>query len=204
MKNIKIFVLGLPKTGTNSISAAVDSMGFEVAGYGKNVYHTKLSRFLLKFNISLSHIPWYFTEKDFQNKKKLLKKAIRHTKHFDCFQDMPWPMFYKELENVYPDAKFILTSRNVDSWIKSQINHFGNHYNHLNYHFYSEGAPVGNESLYMDKFESHNQAVINHFKDSRNFLHLKLEDTNKLETLENFLQKTSSLDSYPIKNVTSK
>ena len=38
---------------------------------------------------------------------------------YDAFTDNPIPLLYKQLDRLYPGAKFILTTRDLDSWIKS-------------------------------------------------------------------------------------
>ena len=43
---------------------------------------------------------------------------------FDFFQDNSWPIFYRDLDNKYPNNRFIFTIRDKDSWIISVVNHF--------------------------------------------------------------------------------
>lgn len=38
---------------------------------------------------------------------------------FAC--DLPIPLIYRQLEDVYPGSKYILTERDIDSWLASQI-----------------------------------------------------------------------------------
>src|SRR6476660_2478699 len=38
---------------------------------------------------------------------------------FDGFADNPIPILYAELDARYPHSKFILTDRDVDSWLRS-------------------------------------------------------------------------------------
>lgn len=52
-------------------------------------------------------------------------KSILHvTEFFDSFEDWPWPLLYKEFDNKYPEAKFILSIRSSDeTWFESLCHH---------------------------------------------------------------------------------
>ncbi len=46
--------------------------------------------------------------------------------NYDSFDDGPWGSydFYKKLDQRFPGSKFILTTRDWDSWVKSHEKHF--------------------------------------------------------------------------------
>lgn len=88
----KIFGIGLSKTGTTSLARAVEILGYKTRDYiGVTRYRTG----------DLSCI------------------NLREIDENDAFTDTPIPSFYKQLDERYPNSKFILTTRNVDAWLKS-------------------------------------------------------------------------------------
>lgn len=158
----KIFCIGLHKTGTSSLQKALEILGLKV---------------LWDYNYDVD----YFTEDKI---KSLLK-------YYDSVRDVPFAYYFKELDQWFPDSKFILTRRNVDEWIKSAVNHFGDDdiINHKI--FYGTGVIKGNEDLYVKKYREHNAEVIKHFKGTNQLLVLdnELSGEEKWEKIGAFLNK---------------
>ena len=93
LKPTKIFCLGLSKTGTTSLAAALEILGYRT-----------------KDNLGVkNYIPGD------------LDSSIDITviDSNDAFTDTPIPSFYQELDVRYPNSKFILTVRELNSWLKS-------------------------------------------------------------------------------------
>jgi hypothetical protein len=134
----KIFCVGFHKTGTTSIKVALETLGYRVTG-PNGVKNPNISA-----NV-------------FEMAHSLVDK-------FDAFQDNPWPVIYREMDAEYPGSKFILLLRDPESWIKSQVKHFGSGETPMRKWIYGVGCPKGNEKLYVSRFESHNRGVIEHFK----------------------------------------
>ena len=63
--------------------------------------------------------------KDSDIEEKVVSMAYDLVENYDAFQDNPWPILYKELDAKFPGSKFVLTLRSPESWIKSQLKHFG-------------------------------------------------------------------------------
>lgn len=59
-----------------------------------------------------------YTQSLFEN----LDQAIRIARRFDTFQDLPWYLYFKELDKVFPGSKFVLTTRNSNRWLRSYRN----------------------------------------------------------------------------------
>lgn len=141
----KIFVIGFQKTGTTSLEDALRYLGFTVYGGDKN---------LQKFNNSED-----------------LKVYIEHVlEKWDCVQDMPWPIYYKELHEIYPNAKFILTYRETDKWIKSVVRYFGSIRIPMMRKIYKVPCAEGHENIYRIVYEKHNKEVMEYFNGNSNFL----------------------------------
>jgi len=93
---MKIFVIGAHKTGTTSMCAALEILGFRTSHW---VHHEELTAMI---------------------------KAGRYDfpllKTFDAVGDLPIPTIFRELDVHYPGSKFILTIRETDRWIHSLEN----------------------------------------------------------------------------------
>ena len=135
----KVFCIGFHKTGTSSMASALKQLGYKVTG------------------------PDGVNDPDIE--KNAITMAFNLAKHFDAFQDNPWPILFKELDAEFPDSKFILTLRSTDSWMKSQLNHFGVKETPMRQWIYGVGCPEGNEDIYLARFKHHNEEVVEYFKD---------------------------------------
>jgi len=97
----KVFCVGFQKTGTTSLFAALSELGYRTAAViGRDLSAAELQK----------------------NGGKLCVETARN---FDAVQDMPWPLFYQDLDSAYPKSKFILTVRDAESWFGSIEKHFG-------------------------------------------------------------------------------
>lgn len=91
-QTVKVFGIGLSKTGTTSLARALEILGYKTRDY------IGISKYIAG---DLSCID--------------LQEIGAH----DAFTDTPIPSFYRELDAKYPNSKFILTTRNMDAWLKS-------------------------------------------------------------------------------------
>lgn len=89
---MKVFGIGLSKTGTSSLASALNMLGYNV-----------------KDCLGVSK----YTRGDLAS---IDKAALLH---YDALTDTPIPSFYQELDKEYPASKFILTIRDMDGWLKS-------------------------------------------------------------------------------------
>ncbi len=133
-----IFCIGFHKTGTTSLAVALKALGYRVTG------------------------PNGVNDPNIEN--NVLSMAYKLVEKYDAFQDNPWPIIYKELDAKYPGNKFILTLRSPDTWIKSQVMHFGCKHTPMRKWIYGVGCPEGNEDIYIKRFEDHNKEVLDYFK----------------------------------------
>ncbi len=138
MVNQKIFCIGFHKTGTSSIAEALRLLGYSVTGPNETK-NTKIG-------------------------KEVIEIVRRLVPKYDAFQDNPWPIIYKEMDELYPSSKFILTVRDSDSWLRSIVNHFGDSTTPMREWIYGVGAPRGNEKIYQARYTEHNISVQEYFK----------------------------------------
>ena len=138
MMKPKVFCIGFHKTGTTSMKLALEQLGYRVTGPNGT--------------------------KDPDIEAKVVSMAYDLVEKFDAFQDNPWPILYKELDAKFPGSKFILTLRSPESWIKSQLKHFGNSQSPMRKWIYGVGCPKGNEDIYIKRFLLHYEEVKEYFK----------------------------------------
>lgn len=94
----KVFVIGSSKTGTTSMGAALDTLGFKVGD------QEQAEGFIEDWG-----------RRDFG-------RIVDYCKSAEAFQDVPfsWPDTYRAMDEAFPDAKFILTVReNAEEWFES-------------------------------------------------------------------------------------
>lgn len=158
----KVFVIGFQKTGTTSLELALQRLGFRVYGGDKN---------LMKFQNTIE-----------------LKTYIQKTlQNWDAVQDMPWPIFYKQLFELYPEAYFILTVRDPQSWIQSVVQFFGSIRFPLHQKIYGVPCAEGYESRYLEVYQQNNKEVQFFFSGKPHFLVMDMKKDFNYETLCGFL-----------------
>jgi hypothetical protein len=93
--------------------------------------------------------------------------AYAKVAEYDAFEDNPWPVLYKELDQRFPGSKFVLTRRPAEAWIRSMVKDFATTETPMRRWIYGEdaGCPEGNEDVYIARYERHNKEVLEYFKD---------------------------------------
>jgi len=84
----KVFGVGLSRTGTVSLTAALKRLGYRA-----------------------KHYPH-------------LLQVIEMAAKFDALTDIPVIVYMEALDQLYPDARFVLTVRNEETWIASLTRHY--------------------------------------------------------------------------------
>ena len=95
---MKIFGIGLSRTGTKSLTAALQLLGYRIVHFphDRKTINELTSG---KFNFTL-------------------------LKDKDGITDITVAPYYAQLDKQFPKSKFILTTRDKDSWLKSIEKHF--------------------------------------------------------------------------------
>lgn len=158
----KIFCIGFHKTGTTSIGRALEILGYKVTG--PNLVDDE--------EISVNALPF----------------ALNTVPYYDAFQDNPWPLLYKELDQNFENSIFILTIRDEKSWIKSALGQFSGSETPMRRWIYGVGDPTGNEQIFIDRYNKHNAEVIEYFN-GRELLVLNFFEGDGWYKLCNFLGK---------------
>lgn len=95
---MKIFGIGLSRTGTKSLTSALEILGFKISHYpcDKKTYKELTTG---QYNLSI------------------LKK-------YDGMTDITASPFFPHLDSLFPGSKFILTLREKEAWLKSMQSYY--------------------------------------------------------------------------------
>ncbi|MCP4427745.1 MAG: hypothetical protein GY803_24945 [Chloroflexi bacterium] len=171
----KIFGIGFHKTGTSSLARALDLLGYKVTG---------------SFGLMDTDIA-----------ETVYQQAYRIVPEFDAFQDNPWPVIYRELDERFPGSKFILTLRPTRKWLDSAVAHFGDRSTPMRAWIYGVGDPRGNEVVYQERYDRHNADVMAYFDNrSDGFLTIRITEGEGWEKLCPFLNVESPNAPFPHTN----
>ena len=185
MKFNKVFGIGLNKTGTNSLNLALNILGVKSMHYPHDLQTYKE---LISCNYKLSIL-----------------------KEYDAITDLPSALYFNHYDEVYPNSKFILTTRERSSWIKSVRNQwssnifiepfFESDYKKVAMFFISSmyGSYYFSEQRFAYCYDKHIESVLDYFKDKKDSL-LLLDVCNKLCP---FLELENPLISFPWENKTN-
>lgn len=137
----KVFGIGFHKTGTTSLSHALQHLGYRVTGPNE-ITNPRIGPDLLAITTRLS-------------------------KKYDAFQDNPWPLVFREMDAMWPDAKFVLTWRTDEKWLSSAFKHFQTRETPMREVIYGKDRAhmADNEDHYLAVYRAHNQAVRDYFAD---------------------------------------
>ncbi|KAJ4391004.1 hypothetical protein N0V93_004617 [Gnomoniopsis smithogilvyi] len=194
----QILVLGMPRTGTQSIGVALGALGYQ------NAYH------MTTVGPSNHHDKWVaaleakFEQKGAEFAKKDFDELLAG---FDIVSDIPCSIFYRELMTAYPEAHIILTTRDEDAWVESVSKTLYLAYSKAQakpsklaslYHLHL----WGNDFLANGRkaFRQHNEGVLKAAAEQGRPV-LQFDPSQGWKTLCNFLQKSIPSIEYPRKDM---
>jgi hypothetical protein len=159
---MKIFGIGLTRTGTTSLTEALKILGY-----------------------SAVHCPMSYEEID----------------QHDASTDTPIAARFEFLDLLYPNSKFILTTRDIDSWIESTASlqrPINDPLWQLETRCILWKSLIFNKEKFIQGYHKHHSKVLEYFKNrSNDILLLDLKDQNKWEKLCYFLDKSIPRMEYP-------
>lgn len=171
----KVFCIGWHKTGTTTIGEALLLLGYNVVGARLDFADALLN--------------------------KDIESVLKEAEKYEAFQDVPWAGLYRELDINFPDSKFILIERDPEKWLKSAIKHFGDRNIKMHAWMYGNGNITGNEKLYIEKYQQHNNDVREYFANRPDdLLIISLENGEGWEKLCPFLSKPIPEKDFPHAN----
>jgi hypothetical protein len=138
----KVFCVGLNKTGTSTLGRALEHLGARHLGWSEE--GTRLIQIWAEGYMEI-----------------LFEVAHR----YDVIEDLPWPLMYQELDEHFPNAKFVLTRRtSPEIWFGSYLAHVGSRWYGVKLVF-GHAHPLDDPDGHMAFYECHNGAVRDYFAD---------------------------------------
>jgi Sulfotransferase domain len=141
----KIFGIGLSRTGTVSLTKALIQLGIEA-----------------------KHYP---NDRATQDELKRAQYSLSILQEVQALLDIPVAPYYAQFDEIYPDAKFILTTRPTDAWLVSVENHYRLYVEHMRDDFddYVMACVYGTLHFSRDRFtyvkELHERNVREYFSE---------------------------------------
>ena len=139
---MKVIGIGLNKTGTKTLGAYL-------TGWGLRHRSFDLDAFQLYRSGKISEL-------------------LELMQGWDSFEDWPWPLIWREVDEKFPEARFVLTVReNPERWYRSLCKmavRMGP-LSDFEQHIYGFAMPHGHRREHLDFYCAHNQAVLEHFRD---------------------------------------
>lgn len=134
---LKVICAGLPRTGNTSLAEALRILGY------KTLQH------------ATERLPLFPTA----------DTSFQVFDDVDAVVDLPAAMYWRELLEAYPEAKVILTVRDVDDWYQSMVRHIevmraagDTECDRL--HTLVFGSAEPSEHWYKRRFQEHNAALV--------------------------------------------
>lgn len=179
----RVFVISPHKTGTSSLRAALNSLGYDCSAFFTHNKHKDLD--------------WWKKELAYPEYSIQLVKDNT----FNAFQDTPWWVIYQHIDRAFPFSKFIFIDRDEDLWFRSAHDWFcwGHGTIHPSYEIiYGSARPV--KSLWVKNYVLHRESVFNHFKnrpDDLLIMHINDLNKNGYKNICKFLGKSVRTSSFP-------
>lgn len=178
--NIKIFGIGLSKTGTSSLNEALNILNYKACHFP-----------------SIRYIP-----------HTLVRIKRKYLREFNALTDISVIPFYKKLDKQYPGSKFIYTCRDKSSWLEScrkypryQLPLHQVPFKIIKLRQEIYGTVKFDEQKFSEAYDRHEQDVKQYFKNrEQDLLILDITKENSWEKLCNFLQKPIPDQKFPMKN----
>lgn len=115
----KVFGIGLSRTGTTSLATALNLLGLRACHWP----HDRVTQQELI---------------DYHNGQSCFRLSV--AEQYDAVTDTPVASVFRELSEVYPDSRFVLTIRDKESWLRSCE------------HFFGVGAPSRHSDSWYDRY----------------------------------------------------
>jgi hypothetical protein len=189
---MKIFCVGLPKTGTTSLGSCLIELGYKKAPYN------------IEFINSISDM-LYQNKVDDNRLNEIIKNEVDK---YEVFEDWPYPLLTEKIFTMYPDSYFILSTRKDEkAWLKSLQKHTkinnSQKSKRLRSIFYGNDDPFLNGLHYEKFYLKHNSDIVSKFKNNNKFLEICFETGSGWKQICEFLRKEIPNVPFPHANKSS-
>lgn len=183
---MKVFGIGLSRTGTKSLTISLNQLGFNIVHYPND---TKTLQELMAGNYNLS----------------ILQDC-------DGITDITTVSYYPQLDRLFPNSKFILTVREKESWLKGIEAHWHNkpvfdtnpeNEDKMRLRRFLRLAVYGTYTFNADRlayvYDLHHKNVMDYFKDRpESLLVLNICGGEGWEVLCPFLERSILQEEFPV------
>ena len=162
---VKIFCIGLNKTGTISLHQALTTLGFSSLHWGGPPSRQAVERAIREGTPLLEYLGDYDAYSDIQ----------RLSVSFDL------------LDQQYPGSRFVLTTRDIEGWIDSRRRHVERNRERKARGDYDGTFLEIEPDRWRDQFLEHHARVEEYFRDRDNLLVMRVTEGDGYEVLCPFL-----------------
>ena len=217
IKGPRVFGIGFNKTGTTTLGKCFDLLGIGPVARPQalhDLYYGNSRDALPRADAPLAEQRRAFFESypyraicreffDYGN----LGLALHAASAFRAFHDRPWNVgrVYEVLDILYPGSRFILTSRDSETWWRSvdqwlNVRHPDDPEKRYRYLRHLEVATLEKSSC-IDAYEAHNERIRCYFSSrTGDFLELRMESDFRWEPLCEFLEFPVPALAFPFEN----
>ena len=175
MKDFKVFGIGFHRTGTTTLQTCLEEFGYKVTGMREKDWKA-------------------YVQKDY---REISDSIAMH----DGFRDMPWPLMYRYLYENISNAKFILSYRDTESWLKSCSGNYKSSEYSMFRTIYGFDIFRGNENIAKEVYKKHIEDVRKFFLDKPGvFLEKDFTKDHSWEDLSKFLSEPIPRRDFPHAN----
>ncbi len=140
---MKVFCIGLNKTGTISLHEALETLGFTSLHWGGMDSRRAVERAIAEDKPLLHYLP-----------------------EADAYSDIQrLSVNFERLDHEYPDSKFILSTRDLDGWLDSRRRHVERNVEHKALGNYDGTFLEVEYDRWTKLYEDHHEAVREYFAD---------------------------------------
>jgi hypothetical protein len=193
----KVFCLGLSRTGTTSLFHALRDLGLRPFHYPLPLFASPEILGIPPFRPALRLNPYASWRRGKELKAARVLHNLRELlERHDVFTDLPVPLYFRELDQMFPESKFLLTTRAVEPWLKSmewlfneggvlwRRGHLGDEL-----HLAVYGTSTFDREKLLAAWNRHHETIRAYFKNrSADFMEIAVDRGEmSYETLESFL-----------------
>ncbi|MFW6281312.1 MAG: sulfotransferase family protein [bacterium] len=181
---MKVFGIGMFRTGTSTLGKALDILGFK----------TLHGPWWDKSRIIIDN--WYEYPEEWPKYKE---EFIKEANEWDAFEDYPWMFNYEMMDEAFSDAKFILTTRDPEDVAKSDINARKQEWK-KQLLYGNKVVKIPSKQKFINRYVNHRDKVREYFRYKNNFLEVCWMEGDGWEKLCNFLNMEIPNIPFPHKN----
>ena len=177
----KIFGIGWAKTGTTTLRRCFEVLGYKHQSQRLDLVHD-------------------IEEGDLSRIRGVAEKN-------ESFEDWPWIILFRELDAMFPESKFILTTRSQERWVRSYTNMLStqgeasDELNEVRRILYGLPFPNVTEEQLLQRYRRHNHKVKEYFSNRPDdLLVVNWEEGDRWEKLCRFLEAEIPDEPFPHAN----